>query len=231
VDPDSGAVLNPDVIGKTINLQERLVGDVEGPGVYFNLVPNFDPDVSICPALGNAPTCAPPLGYANYYDAIQCSTNQTVRCRQFIYAAPQHRLADMQPATNCMIHANGNGLNQGQDVFVAASGSTPPVLMTAGYNNPSLAVRGTHVANSDSIITVPLFEPNSNKVVSGFLQLAVTQVCTANSPECGSQPLAGPQVIVLNVAGCGSTTGGYPVTGSGTTPVAVRLIANASGTP
>ncbi len=233
VDPTSGTVLNPDIIGQTINLQERLVGDVEGPGVYFNIVPNFDPDVSICPALGNAPACIPSLDHANYYDAIQCSTNQTVRCGQALYAAPEHRIADMQAATSCMIHANGLGLNQGQDIFASASvsGTIPPVTITAGTNNPSLAVRSSRVTNSDSVVTVPLFEPGINRVVTGFLQLGVTEVCNSNTPECGGLPLSGPQVVVLNVAGCGGTTGGYPVTGSGTTPVTVRLIANGSAPP
>ncbi len=230
VDPNSGVVVNPDVVGKTINLQERLVGDVEGPGVYFNLVPSFDPDVSVCPALNNAPTCAPPQGYATYYDGIQCTTNQTVRCRQPIYAAPQHRISDMQGAASCMIHANTLGARQGQDLFNLVPGATPPVAITAGYNNLNSAVRGTQIASSDSVITVPLFEPG-NPVVSGFLQLGVTQICPANSPDCGSLPQSGPQVIVLNVAGCNGTTGGYPVTGSGASPVAVRLIANSTPTP
>ena len=135
VDPVSGSVVSPDIVGKLVNFQEALFGDTEGPGVYFNLLPDYSPAVSLCPALGNAPTCAAPQALPNYFDSIQCTTNLAVNCQQPLIASPAiHRTADMQAATSCLIHAHGLGGNQGQDIFNFEPAALPQVLIIAGYS-------------------------------------------------------------------------------------------------
>jgi hypothetical protein len=69
-------------------------------------------------------------------------------------------------------------------------------------------------------VTVPIFNPcgvactNGNVTIIGFLQLGVARVRNAG-------PL---RTIVMNVVGCGSTTGTNPVSGGGVSPIPVRLV-------
>jgi hypothetical protein len=91
---------------------------------------------------------------------------------------------------------------------------------------------GSLVGTSDSIVTVPLFDPNSvnpatqQVTIVGFLQLFVKDVGKKPQP-----PPPGPppdmNAYILNVIGCGSSlTAGAAISGGGASAIPVRLIHN-----
>jgi len=70
------------------------------------------------------------------------------------------------------------------------------------------------------VVTVPIFNPcgtsctTGSVTIVGFLQLGVTRVRNTG-------PL---RTIVMNVVGCGATSGTNPVSGGGVSPIPVRLV-------
>jgi len=105
----------------------------------------------------------------------------------------------------------------GQDSLVSTA---YPFVALAGDANP-LGISGTPVVNSNSIMTLPIFDQTAivsyttNKPVTivGFLQVFVHDVLANGNV----------QVTVLNVAACGSNgSTNTPLTAN--SPVPVRLI-------
>ena len=123
--------------------------------------------------------------------------------------------------TQCLIHAAGSGLGQGQDTFTTGL----PVTITGGTNNPNPALRGVSgIHRSDSVITAPVFNcpavgpcDGTGAVqlqIVGFLQLGILDITAAGDINA----------VILNAAGIDPTSMGTPVTGAGSSPIPVRLI-------
>jgi Putative Flp pilus-assembly TadE/G-like len=124
-----------------------------------------------------------------------------------------------------LIHASGQGLNQGQD---SISG-TGPFTFYAGANNPNVLAgsvgANTPITSSDSIVVVPLGDPpppGKNQVtIAGFMQVFIQQFSGTDI-----------SATVLNVTGCIQSppdtcgSGGTPGTISPPpgSPVVVRLV-------
>ena len=97
-----------------------------------------------------------------------------------------------------------------------------PFQILAGSSNPAGMTGGTAITASNSIVSLPIFDPanpitptgTSAVTVVGFLQVFINGVDQYGNLD----------IVVLNVAGCGNgtSTTGSPVTGS--SPVPVRLI-------
>jgi hypothetical protein len=141
--------------------------------------------------------------------------------------------SDTTDGVMALIHegnANPNGGQPtGQDFFTVTSTvygypSAYPFQIYPGTNNP-LGLAGTiPVTASNSIASLPIFDPPSTTInatgttavtIVGFLQVFINGVDQYGNID----------VVVLNVAGCGngtSTTSSSPVTGS--SPVPIRLI-------
>jgi len=130
---------------------------------------------------------------------------------------------DTTAGVECLIHsANGNS---GQDTL-ALSGASPlyPFQILAGANNPlavaKVANAGEVITSSTSIVSLPIYDssagpinPGLNPVtIIGFLQVFINSV----------DGFGNVNVTVMNVAGCGNSASGAPLTG--TSPVPVRLI-------
>jgi hypothetical protein len=167
----------------------------------------------------------------NYHDNIACSgsfqfgNNQSIPMpsAQVDTRSMGNLQARTTPGVQCLIHAAGPDLDQGQDSF--ATGPTgPPVTITGGSNNPDPALRGVIIHRSDSVVTAPVFNcPTAvacdgsgamQLQIVGFLQLAIRDVTAAGDIEA----------IILNAAGTDPASTGTPVTGAGHSPVPVRLI-------
>jgi len=128
--------------------------------------------------------------------------------------------ADTTDGVECLIHAVGTGLGQGQDSFSIGTWPSGPMEMTAG----SGPLSGKPVATSNSVVTIPIIDVDTPGAFSaagpvtviGFLQAFVEQIDVNNNI----------QVKVLNVAGCSQTSNGAPpiIGGNGTSPIPVRLI-------
>lgn len=97
-----------------------------------------------------------------------------------------------------------------------------PFQILAGSSNPAGVASGTAITASNSIVSLPIFDPanpiaptgTSPITIVGFLQVFINGVDQYGNID----------VVVLNVAGCGNgtKTTGSAITGS--SPVPVRLI-------
>jgi hypothetical protein len=248
IDPANGNVrLNGSFIGTTIDLKTISSGAGSGNAgtlsSYSLRIPAASP-APLCPDPGSVPACGGILS-SSYFDNIACSSQVPVSCGEQIGNGGGATISVQTGGTvpgqtisggECLIHASGTNLGQGQDSLTSVG--PPPAVIQGGDNNPDPNFRGVpNISRSDSIVTVPLYDGsilctagfggcfNRHEPVIGFLQLAITQ---ADPTGSGTPQL---EAVILNASGCspasiaayGSVT---PVTGSGTTPVPVRLIHN-----
>jgi Flp pilus assembly protein TadG len=164
-----------------------------------------------------------------YHDNIACSGSLEFGNNQSIpmasaqvdtrsFGTLQSRTSD---GVQCLIHAGGNGLGQGQDIFTTAG---PPVTITGGSNNPDPALRGASIHRSDSVVTAPVFNCPAVGTcdgtgaaplqIVGYLQLGIRDFNGGGNIEA----------VILNAAGTDPASTGTPITGAGSSPVPVRLI-------
>ena len=136
---------------------------------------------------------------------------------------------DTSNGVQALIHeGNPNpngGQPTGQDTFSTyALPSAYPFQILAGSSNPSGLTSRTPITASNSIVSVPIYDPanliattgTSAVTIVGFLQVFINEVDQYGNVD----------VIVLNVAGC-SNGGGQPVASTavtGSSPVPGRLI-------
>ncbi|HEY1463143.1 MAG TPA: pilus assembly protein TadG-related protein [Terriglobales bacterium] len=245
VDPGSGQVLqNGSFIGTKIQL--NII--TSGPGQTSNTVdrvldsyalnlPTTDPP--ICPVCGEAAGV--------YFQNVACSTQVQMKCGDTVGGTGfggggtigVERFGVNASTTmsggRCMIHASNDDLGQGQDVLTPGP---PPIAIQGGENNPNPALVGvSNISRSDSIVTVPIYDGTqlctggggrrggggctTVKSILGFLQLAITRTVPSGGPGPTQGQIEG---IIVNAAGCGNTTTSTPITGSGLSPIPVRLI-------
>ena len=99
-----------------------------------------------------------------------------------------------------------------------------PYKIIAGSANPlGAGVNGSTITSSNSIISLPIYDPattivdnggTTNVTIVGFLQVFVKDI----------NPDGSLQVTVLNVAGCGNNNTSTSGAVTGTSPVPVRLV-------
>jgi len=175
-----------------------------------------------------------------YYDNIACRGTAHFTCGQPPINSPGQIQVDTRSlgtlqartdfGTECLIHANAAGLDQGQDTFTITG---PPVTIGGGSNNPNSLLRlASSISRSDSVITVPVFncpalppaacDGTVQLTVVGFLQLGIQGL----GPISSTPPVLAGEIsaVVLNVAGCDPSNPGTPISGAGVSPVPVRLI-------
>jgi hypothetical protein len=147
-------------------------------------------------------------------DVRACNTSQ-LNCGTQLMVLDGKKVGPTNHAINDLIHASRDGLDHGQD-SIDTSGTTLPFPITGGANNPNPALVGQLITQSDSVMTVPVYDPaslvgpgnNTFVPIVGYLQVFVQ---FANHQGNDDQI----QVVILNVAGCG-TIGGPPCgTGGG----------------
>ena len=191
----------------------------------------IDPPAPLsCPNKNTAVSCSqigtgPPGIF--YHDNIACtgifqfSNNQFIGPGQPIQVDTRS-LGNLQARTSagtqCLIHASGNGLGQGQDSFTTGL----PVTITGGTNNPDASLRGVaNIHRSDSVVTAPVFncptlgtcDGTAQLQIVGYLQLGIQDVTAT-----------GVDAVILNAAGTDPSATGTPVTGASASPVPVRLM-------
>jgi hypothetical protein len=244
VNPSSGIANFGSIVGNVVDLTEVHDPSPSTPLPGGSWTSTGPPNINMlavdvpitaasasCPASGTF-SCNATLQPATpgYGETIACANSTTLSCGQTLNVhstsgnlSPQ--LTDQVDAL-CLIHANNPGRNMGQDQF-CNNGLVPnctagsPIPIQGGDNNPDPGLQGQPgVSRSDSVVTVPIFNPcgtgctNGSVTVVGFLQLGVARVRA-------SGPL---RTVVMNVVGCGSTSGSNPVTGGGVSPIPVRLV-------
>ena len=248
-DPTSGAIVNPGqypagIIGETFHLQSNCG---PGPACVFGpptATPGTPPlllyyPAPIAPPLSGSscPSCT--AGASDFQSDIECCNpiplscgtqapppDNTVTVDASVY--PEGGSIPARDGIECLIHQSGGS---GQDILNESSllpgPLTYPLEITGGNQHPLPAARNAHVNTSDSLVTVPVYEPvpgppptsGTPVQVIGFLQLFIKQVFNGGGPKAGEI-----DVTVVNVSGCGSNATGSPVYGGGVSSVPVRLI-------
>jgi hypothetical protein len=161
---------------------------------------------------------------------IETCAPSYIACQSVQQTADGKKVGPTDHGTNALIHANDDGLGQGQDSIDTSTG--PPFPITGGANNPNPNLVGkTFYSPSDSIAAVPVYDGHQltagidSATIIGYFQVFIKDaIHHGNDDEV--------DVIILNVVGCGSGgtgIGGSPpplVTSNGGTPIPVRLIHN-----
>jgi hypothetical protein len=135
-------------------------------------------------------------------DAIVCGTTLQTLNGQAVGPADK--------GIEALIHATGQGLNQGQDT-INITGGTTPFPMSAGSNNPlvkaGIIATGSKIIQSDSLVTVPVYDGaaltpgGSTATVVGYLQMFITDVVHNKTDDIIT-------AIITNAMSCGAGRGG-----------------------
>ena len=243
IDPANNyAVANPgSVVGTVVDLKEVPLGSTTmtepaSPPPGPPMIDFLAVDVPISASTASCPasqtlSCVASLQAATpgYPETIACANSQSLSCGQALNvhsgSGSNPNQITSQDAALCLIHADNTGNNRGQDLF-CSHGSYPvcslgsPIPIDGGANNPDPFLQGqNNISRSDSVVTVPIYCtgpgcPTNPLTIIGFLQLGIARVRNAG-------PL---RAIVMNVVGCGSTSGTNPVSGGGVSPIPVRLV-------
>jgi Flp pilus assembly protein TadG len=243
VNPSSAIANSGSIAGRVVDLAEVRNGPVVGgtwtaagsPPILKFLAVDIPITASTasCPSSGTL-SCGASLQPAapGFPETIACANSTPLSCGQTLNVNPSSGTAtpsghiSSEQAALCLIHASNRGRNMGQDQLCnnAPNPNCPtgsPISIDGGSNNPNPNLQGQNsISRSDSVVTVPIFNPcgtsctTASVTIVGFLQLGVARVRTTG-------PL---RTVVMNVVGCGSTSGTNPVSGGGVSPIPVRLV-------
>ena len=248
VNPSTGAINNAanSFIGEMITLSSACKNGGSGcklappnkppaPGEYL---PLFVPDVHLYCPTSSPPGCSGAVG--SFESSTECCDGTTfnfTQCGTSATAAtwdpntnPGGQGGSAQDGLQCLIHTTTTGkqTNPEQDMLNANLANNGPLQIQPGsYSQGRYNIGpGSFLSTSDSIITVPLFDPaswsqsNNQVTIVGFLQLFVNWVPAP--PQKGDM-----NATILNVVGCGSSQGtGSAISGGGASAIPVRLIHN-----
>jgi hypothetical protein len=190
---------------------------------YYATAPPSGDLPDICPS--TAQTSCTSVGPTPYINEIACANRYQVACGDMLQVLnPSPPTAQTIEGVECLIHASDVNLNQGQDDLTQSAGPAPPIQITAGANNPNTAIpAGSTVSQSDSIVTVPVFNYTADpcpggtcttEQVVGFLQLGIRDVVNSGTIN----------TYIVNAVGCNAAGAGTPVSGGGVSPIPVRLV-------
>jgi len=224
-----GSVSNGGIIGQTLLLKPGQPSNAPAPSQFYPVDLPSGTTPALCPGSGavscNSVGTGTGGGGSLYRDNIACCNTNNIVCGN---VAVNWETGNMQgptaQGTECLIHASGQGANQGQDTI--NTGATP-FSMTGGSNNPNPALQGVSgITSSDSLVTLPLYDGTtpcpgqscgSSVQIVGFLQVFVQQVSNQGDVTA----------VVTGISGCGVAGGGgggTPVIGGGFSAIPVRLI-------
>ncbi|HTU40837.1 MAG TPA: pilus assembly protein TadG-related protein [Candidatus Aquilonibacter sp.] len=231
------------VIGESFN----LIGDCDvygNGGCYYAVQhppqangwpPIPTPNLDYLPGtLASGSVAVPSCATANPYQAAIAGCDQTTQYQCGVqYSAssnpntvdlpenPNGVAGDTATAAACLINQNNGQDSIDEGVY--------PYQIKAGAGNPltlsGAVASGTVITNSDSIVTLPIYDDtqygvnqltgNSPVTIVGFLQVFIQSVSTTNGSLA---------VTVMNIAACGNNVSGSTTPVHGTSPVPVRLI-------
>jgi hypothetical protein len=160
---------------------------------------------------------------------IQMCAPAVIACSSSLNTANGKKVGPVDQGINALIHANADGLNQGQDSMCSPTTTpacvTPSYPITGGTNNPNPALVGkTFYSPSDSIASVAVYDGHalppggSTVTILGFMQLFIR-----DANHVGNADLI--DTVILNIGGCGTSNSAPPplVTQGGST-IPIRLI-------
>ncbi|MFY9585684.1 MAG: pilus assembly protein TadG-related protein [Candidatus Acidiferrales bacterium] len=204
---------------------DPITGDIKHPG-----------PVSSGGVIGQSWTLHWNSGPSQYYDVdvgcgngdqrpcISGCTGAAYSCGKTLDTVQGNRVGQITQGIDALIHDNGiegpPGPNPPQDTI---NTSVTPFQITGGSNNPNPAFRGQTITNSDSLVTVAIYDghnlgPGHQTVtIVGYMQLFIRYV------ESNAHVTA----VILGVSGCGTATptcGSGTISGGGSSLFPIRLV-------
>ncbi len=222
---DLGNVSQGGVQGELITIKSSKPSDASGPSKFYPVyLPADANDPSLCPSCATGGAGSGPASGSLYRQNIACCNQTQIVCgTNTIQPITGDMVGPTGLGVDCLIHQKGNS---GQDIL-----DPNTLLMTAGSRNPYGNALGAPIQNSDSLVTVPLYEgftlcpgnscPSQITVnVVGFLRMFIKDEVNGNV-----------EAYVIDVAPCpagggpgpGPGGGGGVIAGGGS-PIVVRLI-------
>lgn len=230
----SGGIVNQTLVGSDWQLQANC-GDcgvaTPNAGRYYPAAIDPGPGINDLEEFPvptkSLPSCSIPLTADSSQLAvagcvqqpISCGANANYKIDLNTQLAVTRDTNTLQ-AVKCLIH--DNGVDGESDSIDSLSPPSPPFQFVAGSANPIAGAVNKSVQVSDSLVTIPVFDSSGgvgNPVqVVGFVQAFLNPLGTT---------VPGPTITarIINMAGCGTTATGQPVLGTGTSAIAVRLVA------
>ena len=252
LDPNQRYALNNPAayVGQRVEFSPRISKTPLVKSQYYLLDLSSVPgQATVCPSPNTAPaTSCALVGNGGYLDDIACGNRNELTCGSVVqlHNGPPSLLSDTVAGTQCLIHTTSTytfsilpapppfppplscPIDANSDCFAATGLIGSPVIINGGQANPNTALQNVNnISRSDSIVTVPIVDGTNDLCnpscssgpsaqVIGFLQLGIQYVT----------PTADIGAVILNAAGCDPSGSGNVVSGSGVTPVPVRLIHN-----
>jgi len=218
-----GNISQGGVLGELIQIKSSNPTQASAPSQFYPVfLPENSATPSACPSCALNPSGGGPASGALYRSNISCCNQTQIVCgSNTIQPITGDMVGPTGLGVDCLIHQKGGS---GQDILDPQS-----FVITAGSRNPYGS--SGPISNSDSIVTVPLYDgftlcpgnscPSQVAVqVIGFLQMFIENEINGNV-----------NAYVMNVvpcpAGSGSPTGAGGAGGviaAGGSPVVVRLI-------
>jgi hypothetical protein len=232
-DPHHTTPTNPVCPGGTFGYYINTDGTVANPGVYPTGIVNEPWKLHT----NAAPSQWFEIGFngqskSSFEDAVEMCSATVITCGSQLNTLDGKAVGPNGHSVGCLITYGATCKSQSvtsTDSITTNPGGSPPFTITAGAGNPFFA-SGTTIAQSASLITVPLYNgasltPGGSAVtVVGYLQVFIQDI-VHNGPSDDID------VIVLNASSCGTaggaacgSTGGGTVSGGGASFIPVRLV-------
>ncbi len=221
----------PSDIGTYINIKQGDSALAWAPGQYLiATLPNSGISPS-CPECGDEASAG--QGGDLYRQNISCCNRNPIWCGMSVPFDTDNgnKVGPTRQGTKCLIHqGNGNADNAGQDILNLPIPPNGTLNITTGSDHPGGG--GLTVSDSESLVIVPMFDPDTNPIgsgqstvtVDGFMQIFIKKV---------DNPQSTVYAYIIQVINCtpsgGSGGGGTPVSGPIGSPLPLRLVRN-SGT-
>jgi Flp pilus assembly protein TadG len=229
----SNTIANPSVLGTLLTIKPGNPNQAIVPSQYYpvDLPPGTAP--AECPSCVNGGGGG---GASLYRQNIECCNTNTFTCGATVTLNMEtgNVVGPTRQGVDCLIHEGPNG--SGQDTL---TGTYPNCKIIGGSNNPNPNLVGKQITTSDSMVTVPVFQPISNGQILcpgnscgvsvnivGFMQLFLKEE---------TNPQGTVNAYILSISSCGSGggsggggggAGGGVINGGGIAPVPVRLVQN-----
>jgi hypothetical protein len=153
-------------------------------------------------------------GTGDQRPCISTCSSAAWACGNTLSTVQGNRAGQIRQGIEDLIHASATGPNHGQDTITINPNGTWTI--TGGTNNPISAMRGQPITNSDSLVSVALYDghnvpPGSQTVtIVGYMTMFIESVAGTGSD-------AAITARVVTVSGCGARTGTCGNSGGGST--------------
>jgi Flp pilus assembly protein TadG len=225
INPNTGQPFSAQDIGTDIIIKGGdPQTDVAAAGQFYPLDLQYNGIAPSCPSCGDP--ASNNTGANLYQSNIACCNGNTVICGDTrLNLQTGNMVGPTQSGVLCLIHQTSLGTDSGQDILISVN----PLSIQYGSNHPGGS--GGYGTSSESLVTVPVYDPATNPITPG--QGSYPSVLVNKMIQVFIRRVRNPQGTVesaiINVINCasppgGGTSGSGPVAVGG--PIPLRLVRN-----